>query len=292
MSLKRTYTGLAVAAGWVALLYYLPAPILFVILLGAMVICMIELRRIMSKAGYCLPMWTVCFAGTLWMLYGYGQIRGVEMPLGAHTGDALSAFLFFVLFMRIMLDKTIKRPLETLALTALSYLYIPYFLSFFMRLTSYPFGAAESNHSASIMLILFIVSIVKMSDAGGYFIGSACGKHKLIPRLSPGKSWEGLFGGLLFSLITAGIFYWVARTGDFPALAAIKTFTLCHIMALTVILVIVGLLGDLLESLLKRAANVKDSSALFPAMGGFLDTFDSLIFTPAVLYYYMIWMQY
>ena len=131
--------------------------------------------------------------------------------------------------------------------------------------------------------------ITKMSDTGGYFVGSAIGKHKMCPRLSPGKSWEGTAGGYAFSLITAGIIVTLAHImSDSALLSGVRQMTgsvgaMVWFFFSIIVLVTVGICGDLLESLFKRQCGVKDSSALFPAMGGFFDTFDSVIFIPATM---------
>jgi len=121
-----------------------------------------------------------------------------------------------------------------------------------------------------VLLAIFVC--IWVNDSGAYCVGSLIGKHKMIPRVSPGKSWEGLVGGFVFSL------------------AAGYIFSLCEpfyslwqwlLIALTVS--VFGTLGDLLESLLKRTIGVKDSGKFLPGHGGVLDRFDSLLLaTPAV----------
>ncbi len=300
MSLKRIVTGLCVAIFWVVALQFLPLVALFAVLIGAQFICLYEFGNMIKKANYDFPLLSIFGAGVIWQSYCY---CAPSSPLGAQADLVLLATLVFALLMRVMLDNRIKKPLETSAISVLSFVYIPFFLSYLLRITQLSTGSAlvtslkELFHIstpaniAGMTMILFIVAVVKMSDAGGYFIGSAFGKHKLIPRLSPGKSWEGLYGGLVFSLLTAGGFYWAGQHYDLAAFSLIRAFSLPQILSLSVVLVIVGLLGDLFESLCKRATGVKDSSALFPAMGGFLDTFDSLIFTPAIVYYFLLWIR-
>lgn len=129
------------------------------------------------------------------------------------------------------------------------------------------------------VMLLYIVAIVKFSDVGGFAFGLASsrlfkgGNHKLCPSISPGKSWEGLFGSLAFSCAVSCAF--VPWTG-FPVAKA---------LAFGVIAALVGTAGDLVESKFKRWVGVKDSSALeiTNGMGGILDMVDSLLFAPAVL---------
>lgn len=128
-------------------------------------------------------------------------------------------------------------------------------------------------------LLLYVVAIVKFSDVGGFAVGVTTakmmkgGNHKLCPSISPGKSWEGLFGSLLFSSLVSCAFIGIT---SFPVWKAIL---------FGVVAALVGTAGDLVESKFKRWIGVKDSSAMAftNGMGGFLDMIDSLLFAPAVL---------
>lgn len=115
---------------------------------------------------------------------------------------------------------------------------------------------------------LFALAIVWAADSGAYFAGSRFGKHKLAPRISPGKSWEGLGGGLLASLLLAAAA---------APLLGVDTGALPRLLLLTGATVLVSVAGDLFESMLKRHAGAKDSSDLIPGHGGVLDRVDSLL---------------
>ena len=115
---------------------------------------------------------------------------------------------------------------------------------------------------------LFALAIVWVADTGAYFAGSRFGRHKLAPRISPGKSWEGLFGGLAASLLLA-----VLAT----PLLGLAMADLPKLLALTALVMLVSVAGDLFESMLKRHAGAKDSSHLIPGHGGVLDRIDSLL---------------
>lgn len=126
-------------------------------------------------------------------------------------------------------------------------------------------------------LILSILVSIWACDSAAYFIGSATGKHKLFPRVSPKKSWEGAIAGFVFSII---------------AMLAMKYFLLDYIsitdsVVIGLIVGIFGQTGDLIESLIKRDAGVKDSSKLIPGHGGVLDRFDSLLLTAPLVYMYL-----
>lgn len=127
------------------------------------------------------------------------------------------------------------------------------------------------------LMMLYLVAIVKISDMGGFAFGLGSKKifgenHKLCPSISPGKSWEGLLGSVIGSLLMSAAFLPITKFGVGKALA----FGLCAAL--------LGTAGDLVESKFKRWVGVKDSSTFMPAgMGGLLDMFDSLLFAPPLL---------
>ena len=114
------------------------------------------------------------------------------------------------------------------------------------------------------------------SDTGAYFAGRALGKHKLAPEISPGKTWEGLIGGL----IAAAAFAALATYWFFPELPYRFSIPLAMVMAG------VGVLGDLAESAMKRGSNTKDAASILPGHGGLLDRLDSLLLNAPILYYF------
>jgi phosphatidate cytidylyltransferase len=129
--------------------------------------------------------------------------------------------------------------------------------------------------------VTLLLAIAMSSDSFAYFAGSAFGRHKLAPRVSPGKTIEGLAGGLVGGIVAALL---VRRFGlpEIPLAAAI---------VLGIVVAVVGVVGDLVESLLKRWSGVKDSGRLFPGHGGMLDRLDSLLFGAPVLYYYFLYAR-
>lgn len=125
-------------------------------------------------------------------------------------------------------------------------------------------------------LIFFLLLVVWLGDSGAYYFGKALGKHKLSPVISPKKTVEGMFGGMLVSIVTAIVIHFTF----FPK------FPLLHAILAGVILSFCGVVGDLAESMWKRSAAVKDSGSMLPGHGGFLDRFDSILFTAPILYCY------
>ena len=131
-------------------------------------------------------------------------------------------------------------------------------------------------HSLSADLLSFFFLILMGADIGAYYVGRAIGKHKLAPTISPGKTWEGVVGGVVTALILAAVsHYWF-----FPELP------LKFALPLAAVMVVLGILGDLTESALKRGVGAKDAAKILPGHGGILDRLDSLLFNAPLLYYF------
>jgi phosphatidate cytidylyltransferase len=179
------------------------------------------------------------------------------------------------LFVRQFPQKHNPQPLQTLGTTLLGIMYVPFLINFFSKLLL-SWGETEGR-----LLLLYLVLVVKMNDVGAYFIGCRYGRHKLIPRISPGKSWEGSLGGLVAGVL-ASLLIWLVSGGN------LGVVNMCFVDALVlgIALSVCGSLGDLAESLLKRAVGVKDSGRIILGMGGVLDVLDSLLFAAPVLYVY------
>ena len=139
-------------------------------------------------------------------------------------------------------------------------------------------------HSKWLMLALFI--LIWVNDSGAYIVGSLMakrkgGNHKMFPRVSPAKSWEGLIGGFVFDLIAGYVFFRIGWTADMGLINS-----LWFALAVGVF----GTLGDLMESLFKRTLGVKDSGKFMPGHGGVLDRFDSLLLAVPVVYFFFIYL--
>ena len=134
----------------------------------------------------------------------------------------------------------------------------------------------ETHPYLSTHLLGFFFLVLMGSDSGAYFAGKSLGKNKLIPKISPGKTWEGLVGGLL----AAAAFATLATFWFFPELPYQYSIPLAVVMAG------VGVLGDLAESAMKRGSNTKDAASILPGHGGLLDRLDSLVFNAPILYYF------
>lgn len=179
--------------------------------------------------------------------------------------------LFIVLALLFLILMQFKRRnnsgvIVDISTTLFGILYVSWFFSFAIKIRYMDGGL---GFLAALLLI------TKLGDIGAYVVGRSFGRHLLIPRISPNKTIEGALGSFIFSLIGALISM------------AFLDFGYLHLILIGAGLSILGQLGDLSESLLKRDCGVKDSGNLIPGMGGMLDEIDSLLFTAPVFYFYL-----
>jgi phosphatidate cytidylyltransferase len=165
-----------------------------------------------------------------------------------------------------------SRMMTGAGVTLLGVLYVA-FLGGFLVSTRVGF---ETHPYLSTHLLGYFFLVLMGSDSGAYFTGKALGKHKLIPSISPGKTWEGLIGGLL----SAAAFGAISTAWFFPELPYVYSVPLAIVMAG------IGVLGDLAESAMKRGSDTKDAASILPGHGGLLDRLDSLLFNAPILYYF------
>lgn len=178
----------------------------------------------------------------------------------------------FVMLCRMTLELYIKSetPIGDLAKSFMTQIYIGLPLGLMVLL-------ADIWHLHAVLAIFFMIWL---NDTGAFLVGSMIGKHRLFERISPKKSWEGLFGGLAFNLIAAALFSTYAS--DFFGLP----INLIEWLGLGTVVTVFATWGDLVESMIKRSLNIKDSGNLIPGHGGILDRIDSLLFVmPASLIY-------
>lgn len=194
--------------------------------------------------------------------------------------------IIMAVFMRQFPQKFNDQPITTMACTMLGILYIPFLFNFFIKL-GLLWGQNNLFSSVSLtgrLLCFYLIAVVKSTDIGAFLIGSRFGKHKLFPRLSPGKTWEGFIGGMLFGLSVSLILFLLCH-GHF----GYKMMELHDAVILGISLPLFGMAGDLIESLLKRAGGAKDTGRIIPGMGGILDVLDSLLTSVPFFYFYALW---
>lgn len=239
----------------------LPIAIVLVLL---MVFCLFEMFVLCGMQGVLiLPFSGLTGAAMLGTMPFWWQLLSPIPPAGDYVLLILAVIVLVVFADQMMRSRALD-AVRTVACTLLTILYLGVGTAMMLNIRV---------RSGVPALVLFLAA-VKFTDMGAYFIGSLIGRHKLIPWLSPGKSWEGLVGGLLTGAGTSILVAAVLPVGlTWPQAAVFGA--------------VVGLFGqfaDLCESLLKRSANLKDSGTIIPAFGGILDVLDSPLLAAPVGY--------
>ena len=258
--------------------------------LAASAVCIVFLVGLLF---YCPPVW---FCAAVFILIGFalfefftllrqhgvpsyrlfGVSIGLVIPAVVYleqgvtrSGEVLflvlaCLFLFLLQFSR----KNNAEALVGISLTLFGILYVSWFSSFIIKLRFLDGGS---------VWVAYLVAVTKAADVGAYVFGSLFGRHALMPHVSPKKSVEGLFGGLVLSVLVS----WLIG----PYLP--MKFSLAHLLILGGLIGVVGQIGDLSESLMKRFCETKDSGKLLPGIGGVLDLTDSILFTAPIFYFHL-----
>jgi phosphatidate cytidylyltransferase len=234
-------------------------------------------------------------------LVSYGLVAGAALPVVAYVGDEYQATLRITATQLAVMVRQhgkaqIKDSLASISGTFFGVFYVGWLLSHAIVLRQFHdsviarFGRDAVTRlgiepEAGIFFVLFTLFIVVWCDTGAYFAGRAYGRRKLAPRISPGKSIEGAIGGVLAGTLgglTAKLvfdFFWPDLSRPLGWAAAV---------VLGIVISVVGVIGDLVESLLKRDAAVKDTGTLLPGFGGVLDRIDSPLLGIPVMYYLLL----
>lgn len=184
-------------------------------------------------------------------------------------------FLFILLTLLFLIVMQFKRRQNSgvivdISTTLFGILYISWLFTFLIKIRQMEGGTG---------LLAMVLLITKLGDIGAFLVGMRFGRTPLIPRISPKKSVEGAIGGLLFSVLAA------------VACGPLLNFNYTYIILMGLSLGILGQLGDLSESLMKRDCQVKDSGMIFPGLGGVLDAIDSLLFSAPAFYFFLMVIQ-
>lgn len=169
-------------------------------------------------------------------------------------------------------EKDFQKVLISVAATLLGVFYVVVLAGFLLAVRI----DAEPAVASRLLSLFFL--IITASDTGAYYVGRTLGKHKLAPLISPGKTIEGSIGGLCFAVIAALIVKYTFFT----------TIPMLHVIVMAIVMNIIGQMGDLFESVLKRGSGTKDAASIIPGHGGLLDRLDSILFNAPILYYYYI----
>lgn len=245
-------------------------PLFVVLAAAAMVLALYEFY-LLAKRRDLKPDAVAMFLGTA----AYFTVFFFDRPEGLTDLLLMSQLIIVVLTAGSLIAATLRgAPFEKmLASTGASILGVLYIGLLGSHLVAIRTGF-EQKLSAHLLSFFFLV--IMGADTGAYYVGRAIGKHKLAPTISPGKTWEGVIGGMAAGLLMATLAHsWFFR--EFP---------LKWMLPLAAVMVIVGILGDLTESAMKRGAGAKDAAKLLPGHGGLLDRLDSLLFNAPLIYYF------
>lgn len=235
---------------------------------------LVEKRGLVCFRNWGLAGGAVLIAGTF--LHATGRLGIHNSPARANDFEMGLIILFVLgLCLRQFFSRANPAGLLAISTTLFGLMYVPWLLNFVQKINFFP-GLGEAGR----WYVLYFVLVTKFSDTGAYVVGSLIGRHKLIPRVSPAKTWEGCFGAIAISAAASLAFAHLAG-GRLPGM------TLRHAAILGVLLGGAAVLGDLIESLFKREAGVKDSGRFFPGIGGVLDLLDSLLFNAPLMYLYL-----
>ena len=260
----------------------------FLGLIGVLMwIAMLEYFRMLRAAGVaCFPVFGMLLAA------GYSAALYIPLVNGADVPPYLDGLALCIALggaFTLQLRRPIRglESLTAVAVHPLGFVYVVLMFNFMARLVFLVPDAAGAEtppgrvSDQGAFLLLWLLAVTKFTDMGAYITGSLLGRHKMIPHISPAKTWEGFGGALVFAqLAGCGLF------ALFPQhLACLSGWG--HVIALGLLLAVLAVIGDLAESVAKRALGAKDSGNMLPGIGGSLDLIDSLCFTAPALYFYL-----
>ncbi len=241
-----------------------------------------EFYALVEKGGLvCFRAWGV-FGGLLLMASTFFYLTAYlpsfaarsRWPSKANDFESTVLILFVLgLCIRQFVSRTNTRGLLAISTTLFGLMYVPWLLNFIQKINFFP--GVDGRY-----YVLYFIVVTKFSDVGAYCVGSLIGRHKMIPRISPGKTWEGLGGAIAVSTLTSVLFSRLCHSH-------LKEVRILDAVLIGLVLSGAAVIGDLIESLFKREAGVKDSGQFFPGIGGILDLLDSLLFNAPLMYLYL-----
>ena len=292
--LKRIATAAVLIPIVMLLVLRAPVPVLAVFTAAVALVTMQEFLKLTESYGVLpLRLPTYVFAGLLFLLLAVTaaetpQVSALKFVLGVGFASAIAPFIFLTIAMR---RAQLSGAYPAAAASSFAFAYIALPLAMLVQLRQQWAGAFS---------LLYLLLVVWAGDIFAYFVGRSVGRHLMAPRISPKKTWEGAAASLAASLVVGSLLFTYAlqisslllRVGLIQrrdGLFGLEKPELWPIILLTVVLNIAAQLGDLVESLIKRGAGVKDSGTILPGHGGMLDRIDALLFAAPVLWFYAAW---
>jgi phosphatidate cytidylyltransferase len=244
------------------------------------VVGLLEFYGLVEKEGMACFRAMGIVGGVVLLIGTFMKCRGIfglhDTPARANDFEIIVLILFVLgLCFRQFVSKSNTKGILAISTTLFGLLYVPWLLNFLQKIYFFP-GIGDDGK----FYVLYFILVTKFSDTGAYLVGSLIGRHKMIPRISPGKTWEGFGGAIVVSTGASVLFAYLA--GE-----RLNGMTPAHAVALGLILSTAAVVGDLIESIFKREAGVKDSGHFFPGIGGILDLLDSLLFNAPLMYLYL-----
>jgi phosphatidate cytidylyltransferase len=242
-----------------------------VVIVGISVLTLRELYALMAAAG------NAPFAG-LGLVFG-GLITlapwtEARYGIAAHPLIALAAVVFSI---RMLLERAPEKRVESLSSTLFGLVYVSVLLQYLVRIVT-PVAGDTIAPDGRLVLCLWVVAVAKFCDVGALLTGMAVGRHPMAPLTSPKKTWEGAFGGVAVSMGVGALVAWLGRGVLPPSMTPLRAALLAAPVAA------VAIVSDLVESVIKRRAALKDSGGGVPGIGGIFDLSDSLILAAPVAY--------
>jgi phosphatidate cytidylyltransferase len=292
---KRILTAVVLIPIVLVLVLRAPVPVLAGVAALVALLTVHELLKLAEAYGIKPLRWpTYIYVGLFFLLLAINP--GSDTPLlstasFSHTAifaASLAPFLFLTIAMR---RADLRTAFPAALVSAFSFAYVALPLGFLVQLREQWAGA---------FLLLYLLLLVWAGDIFAYFVGKAIGHHRMSPRISPNKTWEGTIASLLASVGVGMLVYSNALAISSALLQAhfitqkdgyfgLQQPQLWPVFWISAVINLAAQLGDLVESLIKRGAAVKDSGAILPGHGGMLDRVDALLFAAPVLWYYAAW---
>jgi phosphatidate cytidylyltransferase len=281
----RVISGVSMGAVLILGILFIPSVFLVIVLAVISGWAQKEFYVLMEKCGVPVFRGVGLACGTALILLTYLALMGsARVPDVSSVASVILMLSIVAVMVRAFSPKVTDKRMESIACTLLGIAYVPFFLCFLLKLAvpHSGLGLWKCMGGTGQMSVFFLVLVVKTADVGAYFVGTRFGKNKLAPHISPGKTWEGLAGGVGAAAL-GSLLFWMLSGGKIGGMH----LSMADLMVMGVVVSMCGVFGDLFESLVKRSAGEKDSGDTIPGMGGLLDVLDSLLFGAPFMYLYM-----